>query len=609
MLRRVNVRVPATVLLVGLALPLRADQTPRAQDILETLNQTIAWYRRVAAQAQFATEPADVIFVDQNVRLTRQVVSLAFDAARAAAALPGVESKDGAAEAPIGRRASDAQAAVQTIQGEVNTLEKKVASARPRARGVLEAQLAETRSELALAQARAQAFKNLADFAAQGGGGGGLVGQIDELERSVPEVRAASAAQAVPTAPAALARKPGGGVLGLFSEVFSLARKRREIHEVMVQTNALRAQGDKLRAPLVADVRATLQEGDRLTAEPDPSDPQLLADRRKRLDELTTHFKQTSAALMPLGKEAVLLDAVRANLTQWEDSSDTAADAVYRSLALRLLFLAAAVALVVIGSELWRRATFKYVRDLKRRQVSLLVRRIVVTAAVFIAVIFSFVSELGSLATFAGFITAGLAVALQNVILSVAAYFFLIGKYGLRVGERVQIGAVVGDVLDIGLVRLHVMETGPDGLPTGRVVVFSNAVVFTGPNLFRPLPGTNFAWHQLKLTLATDTDRRLAEERVLRAVGEVVADYRTAIERQHAEMAQTFAIPLQSPSPESRLRLSETGLEMVVRYPVPLDEGAAVDDRVARAVLEAIEGEPQLKLVGSASATLQPVAH
>ena len=600
----------ATVLLFVLALPLRADQAqPRGQDILDTLNQTIAWYRRVAAQAQLATEPADVIFVDQNLRLSRQVVALGFDAARAAAALPGAEPSGGASQSPVSRRASDAQAAVERIQAEANALERQIASAASRARGVLQGQLAETRSELALAQARAQALKSLAEFAAQGGGGGGLLGQIDELERSVPEARAAPAAQPAQAAQAAVARKPGGGVLGLFSELFALARKRREIRDVLVQTRALRSETDKLRAPLMADVRGTLEEGDQLTAEPDPADPRLLAARKKRLDELTDRFKKTSAAVMPLGKQAVLLDAVRANLSQWEASSDAASDSVFRSLAVRLLLLAAVVALVVIGSELWRRATFKYVRDLKRRQVSLLVRRIVVTTAVFIAVILSFASELGSLATFAGFITAGLAVALQNVILSVAAYFFLIGKYGLRVGERVQIGTVIGDVLDIGLVRLHVMETGADGLPTGRVVVFSNAVVFTGPNLFRPLPGTSFAWHQLKLTLATDTDHRLAEERVLRAVGEVVDEYRTTIERQHAEMAQTFAIPLQTPRPESRLRLSETGLEMLVRYPVPLDEAAAADDRVSRAVLRAIEGEPQLRLVGSPGATLQPVAH
>ena len=88
----------------------------------------------------------------------------------------------------------------------------------------------------------------------------------------------------------------------------------------------------------------------------------------------------------------------------------------------------------------------------------------------------------------------------------------------------------------------------------------------------------------------------------------IVDDYRSGIERQHAEMAQSFAIPLQAPRPESRLHLSEAGLEILVRYPVPLDEAAAADDRVTRAVLEAIEGEPRLKLVGNASATLQPVA-
>jgi small-conductance mechanosensitive channel len=601
--------VRASLLLVLAALPLRADQAPPgAEEILEGLNQTIGWYRRVAAQAQLATEPADIIFVEQNRRLTRQVLALAFEAARAAAALPGAGTAAPGTQAPVSKRASDAEAAVQKIQADVNALERQVASAKSRARAVLQARLAETRSELALAQARAQALKALADFAAQGGRSGGLLGQIEELERSVPEVRAEPDTHAAPAAQATTPRRPAAGLLGLFSELFSLARKRRELRDVLAQTSALRSQSDKLRAPLLVNVRATLQEGDQLTAAPDPSDPSLLMERKKRLDELTDQFKKASAVLIPLGKEAVLLDGVRANLTQWEASTDAAYDAVFRSLALRLVLLAALMALVITGSELWRRATFKYVRDLRRRQVSLLVRRIVVTAALFFAVVFSLASELGSLATFAGFITAGLAVALQNVILSVAAYFFLIGKYGLRVGERVQIGNVVGDVLDIGLVRLHVMETGPDGLPTGRVVVFSNAVVFTGPNLFRPLPGTNFAWHQLKLTLATDTDHRLAEERVLRAITSVVDDYRSSIERQHAEVAQSFAIPLQAPRPESRLRLSETGLEILVRYPVPLDEAAAADDRVTRAVLEAIEAEPQLKLVGSARATLQPVA-
>jgi hypothetical protein len=85
-------------------------------------------------------------------------------------------------------------------------------------------------------------------------------------------------------------------------------------------------------------------------------------------------------------------------------------------------------------------------------------------------VIFGFVREFGSLATYAGFVTAGVAVALQSPILSVVAYFFLIGRYGIRVGDRVTISGVTGDVIEIGFVRFTLMElagTGPDLHSTG----------------------------------------------------------------------------------------------------------------------------------------------
>ena len=109
---------------------------------------------------------------------------------------------------------------------------------------------------------------------------------------------------------------------------------------------------------------------------------------------------------------------------------------------------------------------------------------------------FGLVSQLGSLATFAGLMTAGVAVALQNVILAMVGYFLLIGKFGVRVGDRVQVSGVVGEVVEIGLIRLHIMElagAGTDAQPTGRVVAFSNSIVFQpNPGLFRQVPGTSF---------------------------------------------------------------------------------------------------------------------
>src|ERR1700756_4189037 len=121
-------------------------------------------------------------------------------------------------------------------------------------------------------------------------------------------------------------------------------------------------------------------------------------------------------------------------------------------------------------------------------------RKIAIWCGLALVLIFAFVTEIGAVATFAGLITAGVAVALQNVIVSIVAYFFLIGKYGIRVGDRVQIGEGTGEVVDIGLVRMHIMELGGpnNAQPTGRVVAFSNSIVFQPAGVFKQIPGTNF---------------------------------------------------------------------------------------------------------------------
>ena len=200
--------------------------------------------------------------------------------------------------------------------------------------------------------------------------------------------------------------------------------------------------------------------------------------------------------------------------------------------------------------------------------------------------------------------------ALQNVILAIAGYFFLIGKYGVRVGDRVQISGVTGDVVDIGLIRLHLMEIGGSGSdrhPTGRVVVFSNAVVFQpAASFFKQIPGTNFLWHEVSLTLAPESDYLTAEQRIVGAIDSVYAQYQEHMEQQHRAMESTLNISVPVPRPHSRLQLTQNGLEVVVRYPVEMQNGAENDDQVTRALLHALEQPPRLQVVGSGTPTVQP---
>jgi small-conductance mechanosensitive channel len=233
--------------------------------------------------------------------------------------------------------------------------------------------------------------------------------------------------------------------------------------------------------------------------------------------------------------------------------------------------------------------TFRYVQDVKRRHHVLLVRRIVLLLLVAGILAATFASDFSSLTTFVGLLTAGIAIALQDVILSLAGYFVLIGKYGIRAGDRVRIANVDGDVLDVGLVWLYLIELerrGSDQLPTGRIVEFPNSVVFDhSAGIFKQLPGTRFLWHEVSRIVPGDSDFEAAQARMLAAVESVFAGYRDAIDRQHREMDRLLNSKTPPPRPHSRLRVAPAGVEIRVRYPVEIENAGDIDDRIAAAVI------------------------
>jgi len=179
------------------------------------------------------------------------------------------------------------------------------------------------------------------------------------------------------------------------------------------------------------------------------------------------------------------------------------------------------------------------------------------------------------------------------------------------VGDRVSVAGVTGEVADIGLVRLHLVELASgesDARPTGRVVVFSNSVVFQPTaGLYKQIPGTNFVWHEITLTLAPEGNYTDIEKRLTSVVAAVFAEYRDKMEIQSREIVRNLNVHVHSLQPQSRLRLTKDGLSVVLRYPVDLGNAATIDDKIARNLLEEIERDPKLKLVGTGTPNIQAV--
>jgi small-conductance mechanosensitive channel len=594
--------------------------------VLHFLDQTVDWYHGLAVQQQIATTPGDVAVVYDNSQAAIQAVRQAFDFARSQA---GSVAQDSASSAQQNAASSQYRSLrqlqarldkqVKDTQTELDTARQKLAGASAKQRQELQSQVAELQAELDLASARREAVVSMVEFvngsSANGLGATGLRAQIEALARTVPGMTqtaaAASAAgananpaTAVPALAAAAASKSATpGIWDLTANVFTLASKGRTIDSLINQTNALDDTAKQLRQPFLAQLQDLSSRGEVLGKQADMADIATLQEERAQLDELAGQFKRVSAAVIPLSKQAVLLDLYKRNLGNWKDVVRSQYRSELRSLAVRLGFLAVIIFVVFALAELWRRAVYRYVHDPRRRYQFLLMRRFVIWFVMALIIAFAFVNSIGSVATFAGLITAGMAVAMQGVIVSIVGYFFLIGKFGIRVGDRVQIGGVSGEVVDVGLVRFHLMELGGGGAdgPTGRVVAFSNSIVFqNAAGLFKQIHGINFAWHEITLTLASQEKNAIVKERLLAAAQAALADYRAEIDRQNQEIARTVvSTQVANLEPKVLMRFSATGVEAVIRYPVDLKNAADIDERVWHELLQALEREPKVQLAGS----------
>ncbi len=599
---------------------------PGAQEIVQYLNQTIGWYHQINEQRQLAIDPNDILIMNDNGRIADEVVRLAFDFARAQVENSSKQNGSTAAnnQAEVSARyqslaqmSSQLDKQIQDTQAELQGFKQKLPTVSGQKLLDLRALMSETQSELDLANARKEAVQSMLQFVGGSGtsglGAAGASGEIEALAHSLPAAltrptpagkTAASTPEAfTPIQVTAANNPPPTGIWGLTAEVFSLSRKSHQLDACAQSTKGLAQKSDQLRTPLIALLRELSNRSETIAKAADSADPNTLAQEKKDLDALTGQFKQVSAAVLPLSKQGILLDLCARNLSDWQAGLQGRFKSALRNLLARLAFLVILLVAVIGGAELWRRTILRYVHEARHRYQLLLLRKIVMWFVVGLIIAFSFASQIGSVATFAGLLTAGVAVALQNVILSIAGYFFLIGKFGIRVGDRVQIAGVTGEVIHIGLVRIHIMElsTGANNVPSGRVVAFSNSIVFQPTSgLFKQIPGTNFIWHEITLTLAADNNYQTVEGRLQKAVEAALVNYRDVMEQQRLQLERTLRYtPVDTLRPKTRLRFTPGGLEATIRFPVELRRAAEIDDQVTRELLRAIDEEPKLKLIGA----------
>ena len=194
-----------------------------------------------------------------------------------------------------------------------------------------------------------------------------------------------------------------------------------------------------------------------------------------------------------------------------------------------------------------------------------------------------------------GFAAAGVAFALQELIGALAGWFNILSGRIFRVGDRIQMGGVRGDVIDITPLRTKIMEMGSGSDDqawvrgrqyTGRIVTVSNKATFTDP-VFNYSTVFEYIWEELTVPVAYRDDWREAERILLAEV--VAVSSSEGAQQAIQEMTRRYPVARVDVEPRVFVRATDNWNELSARFVVPVRSARRVKDDVTRRVLERFE--------------------
>ena len=208
--------------------------------------------------------------------------------------------------------------------------------------------------------------------------------------------------------------------------------------------------------------------------------------------------------------------------------------------------------------------------SLDRRRMRTLSRitRLIVQVAAVVAILLVVLGPPDHVSTVFGLVTAGLTVALQDFILAFVGWFILMGRAGIGVGDAVEINGVAGEVVDIGLFRTTLLETGnwtAKGHPTGRRVTFNNMYAINGQYFNFSTTG-QWMWDEITVSVPTGEDAVATMERVRKIVEAETADDVKTAEAEWQKVSKQQGLSQFSAKPDVNLQPTGTGVNLVVRY-------------------------------------------
>jgi small-conductance mechanosensitive channel len=265
-------------------------------------------------------------------------------------------------------------------------------------------------------------------------------------------------------------------------------------------------------------------------------------------------------------------------------------DPVMARIATSLLVLLA----VVVAVQILHRMLVRYISDSGRRYHM----RKAATALGYVLAIFLlslvFSDKLSSLTIAFGVAGAGIAFALQEVIASIAGWVAVSFGRFYQVGDRVQLGGIMGDVIDIGVLRTTLMECGgwvKGDVYNGRIVRVANSFIFKEP-VYNNSADFPFLWDELVIPVRYGSNHDLARKLFSEVLTEVTGEFATASKEVWTQMTHRYLVEDARVDPMVTMVANDNWVEYTLRYVVDYKKRRLTKDQMVEKLLKPDQTTP-----------------
>jgi len=257
----------------------------------------------------------------------------------------------------------------------------------------------------------------------------------------------------------------------------------------------------------------------------------------------------------------------------------------------KVLLIIAGLVLLAAAERVSRRWTARHIQDAEARSR---IRKLISFIGYIIGILFvvtTLSDQLGNLTVALGVAGAGIAFALQEVIASFAGWVAITLGNFYQVGDRVQLGGIIGDVIDISVVRTTLMECGgwvKSDLYNGRIVRVANSFVFKEPvyNYTRDFP---FLWDEITLPVKYGSDLTLARNLLQRVAIEITRDDVPLARETWKRAVEKYVIDEERVEPQITMLANDNWVEFTLRYVVDYKRRRITKDLLFEKIMEQLD--------------------